>query len=892
MFKARDPLLDRFVAIKLISETRHSDTSSKARFLQEARALSALNHPNIVTVHEIGEQDGQTFIVMELVNGKPLHEIIPAKGMRLPDVLRISVQIAEALSAAHAARIVHRDLKPANIMVDSNGRVKVLDFGLAKLLPVVNSNEATLTMASAEPLSDDGTIIGSVPYMSPEQAEGKPVDARSDIFSFGAVVYEMVTGRRAFRGESTVSTLAAIIERDPPSVREINSNTPIEIERLIIRCLRKDLNRRSQNMADVKLTLEEIRVDSESGRLNSLAVTPKLSRRGSMQFIASGAILAVTAAGVSWFYRNHESSQSRLPTMLRVSPDDGHSYSMPAVSPDGAFVAFVSDRSGRDQLWLQQVESGAPIQLTHSEDGIAFPAFFPDGKRIVYVSGSEEELRGRVEVISTLGGGARTLVEGGYMINWAPPISPDGRELAFYEKRGNDVRLIIVSSDGGEPRELKEFSRLGSPYYGRAAWTPDNRHLICYGLNRVRPAADLDWFVLPVDGSAAWSTGALEELTASGFAMGSLPMVITRDRALFVPGNVNENLWEIAMTPGSWRVHGSPVQITSGTQSYEPYSVDNKGVVATTVSNTSKDLYLLPLSPTNGEPTASVQRLTRDQRGKDIAVVGGGLEKAYFLVSETVEGFAEWRVWELDIVTRKQRVAFYGIPLSALNMTISPDGRQIAYCLQAGQSRTLYIAGTNAKLQNARILCRGCFPYQFSPDGRFILYRADTNHPDNPQKVISLLDISTGQSKSWIESESESIHIIGQTPGRANWIMLSVQPISSAGPEQRYMVPWHEQAVPKSAWIEMPPGSKNQKAVQWHASPSNSFFYGFQGSKLMSVNFNPRKAHFGEPRELRVPNGTEPSPKPRDQLVVMEQGLVFSREINGNSEVWLMKLPR
>ena len=210
------------------------------------------------------------YIVMELVDGKPLNELIPRKGMRLTEALRIAAQVADALTAAHAASIVHRDLKPANIMVDAHGRTKVLDFGSAKLsapAAAAGADEATHSLAVEQPVSEEGVILGTVPYMSPEQVEGKPVDARSDIFSFGAVLYEMITGQRAFRGESKISTLAAVVEKDPPPASEISSSTPPEVERLIARCLRKDVNRRSQNMVDVKLALEELRDESASGKL-------------------------------------------------------------------------------------------------------------------------------------------------------------------------------------------------------------------------------------------------------------------------------------------------------------------------------------------------------------------------------------------------------------------------------------------------------------------------------------------------------------------------------------------------------------------------------------------------------------------------------------------------
>jgi serine/threonine protein kinase len=265
VYKARDKFLDRFVAIKLLAEARSTDADRRARFIQEAKAASALNHPNIITIHEIGEQDGQTYIVMELVDGKPLNELIPRKGMRLTEALRIAAQVADALTAAHAAGIVHRDLKPANIMVDAHGRVKVLDFGLAKLVAPTrataadDADKATRTLAAGLPVTEEGMIVGSVPYMSPEQVEGRALDARSDIFSFGAVLYEMITGQRAFRGDSRISTLAAVVEKDPPPVSESSASTPPEVERVIARCLRKDVNRRSQSMADVKLALEELR---------------------------------------------------------------------------------------------------------------------------------------------------------------------------------------------------------------------------------------------------------------------------------------------------------------------------------------------------------------------------------------------------------------------------------------------------------------------------------------------------------------------------------------------------------------------------------------------------------------------------------------------------------
>ena len=268
VYKARDTHLDRTVAIKVLPPEKVSDPERKRRFVQEAKSASALNHPNIVTIYDIDQSGGVDFIAMECVAGKTLDELIPRKGMRLKEVLKNAVQIADALATAHAAGIVHRDLKPANVMVTYKGLVKVLDFGLAKLTEPVGSDE-TRTTETLEPHTEEGTIVGTVAYMSPEQAEGKKVDARSDIFSLGSVLYEMVTGQKAFQGTSKMSTLAAILHQEPKPASAIGQTIPADLEKLISRCLRKDPERRWQAMADLKVALQELKEDSDSGRLQA-----------------------------------------------------------------------------------------------------------------------------------------------------------------------------------------------------------------------------------------------------------------------------------------------------------------------------------------------------------------------------------------------------------------------------------------------------------------------------------------------------------------------------------------------------------------------------------------------------------------------------------------------
>jgi len=293
VYKARDTHLDRFVAIKVLPADMVADENRRRRFAQEAKAASALNHPNIVTVHDISQADGVTFIAMECVEGKTLDQFIPRKGMPLNEALKVAVQVADALVRAHAAGIVHRDLKPANVMVNEHGLVKVLDFGLAKLTEVEppTKDDATRTLTAAH--TEEGTIVGTVAYMSPEQAEGKNVDARSDIFSFGALLYEMITGHRAFQGDSKLSTLSAVLHREPKPLEDV----PRDLEKTLTRCLRKDPDWRFQHMDDVKIALAELRGEQVSPKLPA-ANTEGMRLR---PWLWGAPVLAVLVVALAWW---------------------------------------------------------------------------------------------------------------------------------------------------------------------------------------------------------------------------------------------------------------------------------------------------------------------------------------------------------------------------------------------------------------------------------------------------------------------------------------------------------------------------------------------------------------------------------------------------------------
>jgi len=332
IYKAHDARLNRFVAVKVLSTANAGDPERRRRFIQEAQAASGLNHPNIITVHDIVNEPEGDYMVMEFVSGKTLVDLIPKGGLRPPQALKYGVQMADALSVAHAAGIVHRDLKPGNVMVTDSGLVKVLDFGLAKLTdrgPASNMGDNTQTIADA-PLTVEGSIIGTVSYMSPEQAQGKKVDTRSDIFSFGVVFYEMLTGSRAFSGDSALSTLSAILRDEHKPMVEIAPDVPPQLELLITRCLRKNPDERWQSMKDVLAALGALKHESDSGqlyrsRVQAMQMSPRppaaAQKKSSMPLVVGlvGLVLLIAGGGAGgWWWMKHHAAPPPEPVVVQV----------------------------------------------------------------------------------------------------------------------------------------------------------------------------------------------------------------------------------------------------------------------------------------------------------------------------------------------------------------------------------------------------------------------------------------------------------------------------------------------------------------------------------------------------------------------------------------------
>jgi eukaryotic-like serine/threonine-protein kinase len=465
VYKARDTRLDRIVAIKVLSADKVADPERKQRFRQEAKAASSLNHPNIITIYDIGSENGVDYLAMEFVAGKTLDQLTPRNGMRFGDLLSYATQVADALAKAHQAGIVHRDLKPSNVMVSSEGLVKVLDFGLAKLTqPATGEDDDTKTMAA---LTGDGAILGTTYYMSPEQVEAKPVDGRSDIFSFGTMLYEMATGQRPFQGQSQVAVLSAILREEPKAIAALRPDVPSELIRVIARCLRKDPARRFQHMDDLKVALTELKEESDSGTLSasSIAAAVVLAAPSGKKRIwfAAGAALLIAVAIAGW--RLNRGAPSGPDASFQPIPLTSYrgNEGQPSFSPDGNQVAFIWDgeKGGIFDIYVKLIGPGDPLRLTSGSEDSYHPMWSPDGRSIAFLRGNSDQ-KFSVIVVPALGGperrvGTYTSASSGSGMS-LPSLcwTPDSKALIVSTNLAPEQpnSLVLVSLETGETRAL------------------------------------------------------------------------------------------------------------------------------------------------------------------------------------------------------------------------------------------------------------------------------------------------------------------------------------------------------------------------------------------------------------------------------------------------------
>jgi serine/threonine protein kinase/Tol biopolymer transport system component len=481
VYKAQDTKLGRFVALKFLPETLAHDHPALKRFQQEARAASALNHPNICTIYDIDEGDGQPVIAMEYLEGQTLKHLIEAKKIKLDQLLDLGIQMADGLEAAHSESIIHRDIKPANIFVTTRGQVKILDFGLAKLQPLrmgpQGASAVPTVLTDGEQLTSPGATVGTVSYMSPEQARGEELDTRTDLFSFGATLYEMATGQRAFSGTTTAVIFDAILNKAPVAPVRLNADLPAELERIIHKALEKDRDLRYQHSSDIRTDLKRLKRDASSGKYESTAgVTPaarSFRMAGKRRKWALGATFIVVLAAVAIFMRLRSNPRREL-TQERLtfnSSDDPVTSS--AISPDGKYVAY-SDSAGIHVKLLETGEERViPKPKGVPEDaGWGVAAWFPDGARLLTFAGDFWGYGYASTWITSLIGQSSKIRDG--VIGWG--VSPDGSSIAFgppQSPTGGIRELWVMGSQGENARKI--FNLEPGERFGGVHWSPDGR---------------------------------------------------------------------------------------------------------------------------------------------------------------------------------------------------------------------------------------------------------------------------------------------------------------------------------------------------------------------------------------------------------------------------------
>ncbi|MCI0487849.1 MAG: protein kinase [Blastocatellia bacterium] len=762
VYLARDERLRRKLALKLLPKRFTQDTDRVRRFEQEARAASALNHPNIITIYDMGEMAETYFIASEYVEGRTLRQLIERGPLRTKEAMDICVQVADALAAAHEAGLVHRDIKPENVIVRPDGYVKVLDFGLVKLtergLPERESGSSDLDK------TNPGIVLGTVAYMSPEQAEGLEVDHRSDLFSLGVLMYELLTGVLPFKGDSTPSILNAIIYHQPASLSSLNVNVNAEMERIVNRALEKDRDLRYQTASDLRAVLRRLQksIDSQA-TASGEAITAagvKAAERFVNHWWMKAAIIATAFALLStmaWLFfprtagkpNGVDWSEARAEKIT----DQAGPEIFPSLSPDGKSLVYASRLGGNYDIYYKRIGTKKTINLTEgSPDDDSQPAFSPDGTRIAFRSSRKG---GGIFVMSETGESVRQLTNFGFNPAW----SPDGREIACAE---NSVttntrtkipsRMWVVDATTGESRLLLEGDAVQpswSPDGNRIAfwgvhkgtqrdiwtmpasggdavlvtddasvdfnpvWSPDGKHL--YFISSRRGTFSL-WRV-PIDG-ASGKTLAEPELVPLPSAR-SRNISFSRDgkRMAFLQVSANQNAYRLSFDPVTEKIIGQPEAVTRGSTPVSAPAISPDGtLLAYTMSRVKSDIYLLkqghsiPDQITEGSGTHLVPRWSPD--GKHILFYSNPTG-SYQIYSIKSDGSGRQQL--TDVASPG---AVYGI--------MSPVGNRLAYSFFSGKT---VLIDLSKPFKDQTPLETPLFPgssnhfvaWDWSPDGKYLV---------------------------------------------------------------------------------------------------------------------------------------------------------------------------
>jgi eukaryotic-like serine/threonine-protein kinase len=802
VYRARDTRLDRTVAIKVLAER------FGGRFDREARAVAALNHPNICTLHDVGPD----YLVMEYVEGATLQQVLRKQHLPVGEALHYALQIADAMDAAHAAGIVHRDLKPGNVMVTSKGLVKVLDFGLAKMTqPAMQADgsDLTVTMAADTEHTRTGAIMGSPAYMSPEQALGKHLDARSDIFAFGVLLYEMLAGRQAFHGDSALEVLSGIIHLEPPPPSAANPDVASPLDSLVAKCLRKDPAQRFQSIGEVQRELQGM-LAGASGAISVEHKPGPIPKRRAKRWVGAAAGTLGLAAAAFLLWRNFPAKSSDdiggAPEVSRVTSDPGLSLD-PAVSADGKLVAYASDRSGEGNLdiWVKQIGGGDPIRLTRDPADDSEPNFSPDGTHIVFRS---ERHGGGLYVAPTTGGEERKIADGGRR----PQYSPDGSKVLYwtgpadpFPLRNGIGKIFVLDLATSTTRRIRpDFTAAVHPL-----WSPDGTKILFVGAKE--SAADFwDWWITPLDEGPAVSCPVMRHFTGQLF-----DPFAWRGRWVYFAwaGPELQTISRIAVNASNGRASGKPQRLSAATaDAYSP-AVSKTGQVVFSVVDTATNLYSLRLDANAGRAKGGFERLSKATGFNAVESISADGARLAFTTDRAGD---DAQVWGKDLATGQERALTAGGAPKALPQ-ISADGRLVAWrsALNRPQDREDFVTPFDGGL--ARRLCTACgFVRAWSPDGRFLLY-----DQLSPRMSIGLMEFESGKTSTYLQSPASDLHA-RSISNDGKWMAFTAQ--RSALDFTVYVAPFApEQPPPQAEWVPVISSPEVHPDPRW--SPDDNLLY-------------------------------------------------------------------